>query len=164
MSVLPSWRGVSSDKQMSGITCSIRPITQNDEPAWRTLWGAYLDFYQTRLREEIYRTSFARLLDETVTDYHGLLAVTDRPVGLVHFIYHRHGWHLEPVTYLQDLFVDPDLRGNGIGRKLIEDVYSAADAAGAPSVYWMTQEFNTAGRRLYDKVGQRTAFIKYRRP
>ena len=36
--------------------------------------------------------------------------------------------------------------------------------AGVPGVYWMTQEFNYAGRTLYDRVGTRTPFIKYSRP
>jgi len=47
---------------------------------------------------------------------------------------------------------------------LIEAVYKAADDAGAPSVYWMTQEFNTNARKLYDRIGQLTPFIKYQRP
>jgi hypothetical protein len=31
------------------------------------------------------------------------------------------------------------------------------------SVYWMTQEFNTKARRLYDRIGKVTPFIKYSR-
>jgi GNAT superfamily N-acetyltransferase len=68
------------------------------------------------------------------------------------------------VCYLQDLYADPAVRGTGIGRKLIEAVYAAADAAGAPAVYWLTQDDNATGRRLYDRVGQLTNFIKYQRP
>jgi hypothetical protein len=47
---------------------------------------------------------------------------------------------------------------------LIEAVYAAADAQGCPRVYWLTQEFNAAGRRLYDRVGELTPFIRYDRP
>ena len=54
--------------------------------------------------------------------------------------------------------------GRGVGRALINGVYAAADAAGAPAVYWLTQDFNKAGRMLYDKVGVLTPFIKYQRP
>ena len=32
-----------------------------------------------------------------------------------------------------------------------------------PNVYWLTQEFNATARRLYDRVGRATPFIKYRR-
>ena len=49
----------------------------------------------------------------------------------------------------------------GVGRALINAVYEAAEEEGAEQVYWLTQEFNYAGRILYDKVADRTAFMKY---
>jgi GNAT superfamily N-acetyltransferase len=55
------------------------------------------------------------------------------------------------------------VRGQGIGRALIEAVYAEADAAGAPSVYWLTQDFNTQARKLYDRIGVKTPFIRYNR-
>lgn len=146
------------------MTVSIRPIAPSDEVAWRLLWRGYLDYYETVLDDEIYRASFARLTDPAVTDYHGLLALLDgAPVGLVHYIFHRHGWQIEEICYLQDLYVVPEARGTGAGRRLIEAVYAAADAAGRPNVYWLTQTFNTTARQLYDRVGTATPFIKYRR-
>ena len=32
-----------------------------------------------------------------------------------------------------------------------------------PNVYWLTQTSNATARRLYDRVGTATPFIKYRR-
>lgn len=143
---------------------AIRPIIPTDEADWRVLWRAYLDFYETDLPEAVYATTFARLCDPAVTDYHGLLAlIGDRPVGLVHYIFHRHGWQIEDICYLQDLYVASETRGTGAGRALIEAVYAAADAAGRPNVYWSTQTFNTTARQLYDRIGTVTPFIKYRR-
>jgi GNAT superfamily N-acetyltransferase len=78
-------------------------------------------------------------------------------------MFHPHCWKVEPVCYLQDLYADREVRGRGVGRALIEAVYAAADAAGAPSVYWLTQEFNTEARRLYDRIGRVTPFIRYNR-
>jgi GNAT superfamily N-acetyltransferase len=146
------------------VTPAVRPIGPGDEAAWRRLWKGYLDFYETELPEEVYATSFARLTDPAVEDYHGLLALADgAPVGLAHFIFHRHGWQVADVCYLQDLYVAPQARGTGAGRTLIEAVYAAADAAGRPVVYWLTQDFNTTARRLYDRLATVTAFVKYRR-
>lgn len=142
----------------------IRPISQQDESHWRRLWRDYLAFYQTELPEQIFRTSFARLTDPEVIDFHGLLAESeDGPIGLVHYIFHRHGWKVENVVYLQDLYVAPEARGTGAGRALVEAVYGAADAAGCPSVYWLTQDGNAAARKLYDRVAAQTDFIKYQR-
>lgn len=143
---------------------TVRPLAASDEAAWRRLWHGYLAFYETVLPEEIYATSFARLTDQGIEDYHGLIAVAGgRPIGLAHYIFHRHGWQIEDITYLQDLYVAPEARGTGAGRALIEAVYAAADAAGRPNVYWLTQDFNTTARQLYDRIGTATPFIKYRR-
>jgi GNAT superfamily N-acetyltransferase len=140
----------------------IRPIEPADEPAWRLLWRDYLAFYETELPATVYATTFARLTDPSVRDYQGLLALRDdAPVGLAHYIFHRHGWHVADVCYLQDLYVAPAARGTGAGRALIEAVYAEADAAGAADVYWLTQEFNVTARRLYDRIGRATPFVKY---
>lgn len=145
----------------------IRPLQKDDETEWRRLWTAYLEFYETSVSEEIYLSSFGRILagnDGAQNEFRGLFALLDgKPVGLVHFLFHRHGWKIENVCYLQDLYADPDVRGKGIGRALIEAVYAAADAEGCPTVYWNTQDFNATARRLYDRIGKVTPFIKYTR-
>jgi len=146
------------------MTLTIRPLEFQDEPQWRALWKAYLDFYESSVSEGVYKTYFIRLIDNDPQDFHGLVAEQGgRLIGLAHYIFHRHGWKLENVVYLQDLFVTPEARGTGAGRALIEAVYVAADAAGCPSVYWLTQDFNATARQLYDRVGQVTPFIKYQR-
>jgi GNAT superfamily N-acetyltransferase len=142
----------------------IRALEPEDEAAWRALWTAYLAFYETDVSDAVKTETFRRLRDPDSPEQDGLLAESGgRPVGLVHFIFHAHNWRLEPVCYLQDLYTAPDARGRGVGRALIEAVYAAADARGAPSVYWLTQEFNHTARRLYDRVGRLTPFIKYER-
>lgn len=143
----------------------IRPLKAEDRPAWAEMWHAYLAFYETELPPEIYDTAFSRLMGDDPQDFHGMIAEqAGRPVGLVHYVFHRHGWKIENVCYLQDLYARPEARGTGVGRALIEAVYAEADAMGCPSVYWMTQEFNHTARQLYDRVGQLTPFIKYQRP
>lgn len=142
----------------------IRPLGSQDQADRRRLWTAYLEFYQTTVPEAVYASSFARILGSDPRDFSGLIASVDgQAVGLAHFLFHRHGWKIEETCYLQDLYVDPAARGAGLGRALIEAVYAAADAAGAPSVYWLTQDFNLPARQLYDRVGKATPFIRYNR-
>ena len=147
------------------MTVSVRPLRRDDKPDWCRLWHDYLAFYETALPDEMYDLQFERLLSDDPYDFSGLIAEVDaKPVGLTHFAYQRHGWKVENVCYLQDLYADPNVRGKGIGRALIEAVYAAADAAGAPTVYWNTQDFNKTARVLYDRIGVKTPFIKYTRP
>ena len=146
------------------MTLAIRPMTADDEPDWRRLWTAYLEFYESSVPVEVYRSTFARLLDPARPQQNGLLAFRDgQAAGLVHYIFHPHNWRIEDVCYLQDLYTDPAFRGGGVGRALIEAVYEAADERGAPSVYWLTQDFNATARVLYDRVATLTPFIKYQR-
>ncbi|MGR3363793.1 MAG: GNAT family N-acetyltransferase [Maritimibacter harenae] len=144
-------------------TFAVRSLTRADEPQWRSLWSDYLRFYESAVAEEVYATTFARLLSDDEPQ-HALIAEADgRLVGLVHFLYHRHNWRIEDVCYLQDLYADPAMRGRGVGRALIEAVYAAADRNGTPSVYWMTTDNNAQARLLYDRIGEVTPFIKYQR-
>ena len=146
-------------------TFSVRPLAPEDRAAWQSLWTAYLDFYETRVDAAVYDATFARLLGHDPRDFDALVAVgpDGRLVGLTHYLFHRHAWRIEDVCYLQDLYAVPEMRGQGVGRALIEAVYAAADALGAGTVYWLTQSFNTQARLLYDRIGVQTPFMKYQR-
>lgn len=142
----------------------IRPIVATDEAEWRRLWTAYLAFYETERPEDVQATTFARLISGQPNEFGGFLATLDgRPVGLVHYLFHRTCWSIADTCYLQDLYADPEVRGQGLGRALIEAVYAAADRHGASNVYWLTQEFNATARQLYDRIGVKSPFIRYLR-
>jgi GNAT superfamily N-acetyltransferase len=141
----------------------IRPLTSGDREAWGALWNGYLRFYRQRLAPEITAATFARLIDER-SQPHGLVAERDgKLLGFVHYTFHPTTWSQRDSCYLEDLYVDPAARGGGIARSLIEAVYAAADQAKAATVYWMTQEFNSEARALYDTLARRTSFIRYER-
>ena len=146
------------------MTLTIRPLRPADRADWARLWTGYLEFYKTSVTPAVYDSTFARLLGDDPRDFSCLVAERDGVlVGLTHYLFHRHCWKIEEVCYLQDLYVDPAARGTGAGRALIEAVYAAADAKGAPAVWWLTQDFNTEARQLYDRIAQVTPFIRYNR-
>jgi GNAT superfamily N-acetyltransferase len=143
----------------------IRPVTRSDYAAWRVLWDGYNAFYgrsgDAALAEPITAATWERFFTPT-EPVRGLIAeARDEVVGLTHYILHRSTTRLTDVCYLQDLFTLPRLRGQGIGRALIQAVYAAATAAGCSRVYWQTQVTNAAGRVLYDKVARHEGFIVY---
>lgn len=143
---------------------SIRPVEKADWSGWRRLWTGYLDFYQTTVTDEVYRTTFDRLTSGASGEFVGFLAIDgSHKVGLAHCLSHRHCWKIENVIYLQDLFVDPAMRGHGIGRALIEHVYAYADQSGSPTVYWLTKSDNTPARALYDTLATESGFVRYNR-
>lgn len=142
----------------------IRRLEQSDHADWQRLWTDYLTFYKTVLPDEIYVTTWKRLFDPGEYEPNGFIARLDgRAIGLVHYILHRTCWSQKNNCYLQDLYADPDVRGTGVGRKLIEAVYAEADRQGITNVYWMTHETNATARQLYDRIARRTGFIEYER-
>lgn len=56
-------------------------------------------------------------------------------------------------AYLQELYVVPALRGQGIGRALLEATMDAARAGGATGIDLNTGETDTVARALYESCG-----------
>jgi len=142
----------------------IRPVQASDKNDWRRLWADYLAFYQTTASDEVYQTTFARLLAAGEFEPNSLLAFrNNEAVGLVHYILHRTCWDTRNACYLQDLYCTPEQRGTGVGRALIEAVYAKADAQNLANVYWLTHESNRNARLLYDRMARNLGFIRYTR-
>jgi len=109
-----------------------------------------------------YDRAWARLL--AADGIHGLGAEIDGELaGIAHFLFHKSVW-AERVCYLQDLFVDPPMRGRGAARALIEAVAASARQAGAQRYYWQTKQDNATARALYDRVALFNGFIRYEYP
>ncbi|MDQ7072199.1 MAG: GNAT family N-acetyltransferase [Rhodobacterales bacterium] len=143
----------------------VRSLREEDRAEWQHLWTGYLAYCETTVSAEIHDSTFTRLLGENARDFNAFVMVSDgQLVGLTHFIYHRHAWIIKDVCYLQHQYTAPKFRGTGIGQAMIVAVNTAADKRGAPSVYWLSQDFNAAGRHQCDRVGQLPPFIKHQRP
>ena len=141
----------------------LRAPTAADHDAWLPLWRGYQAFYQVDIPAATSAVTWQRLLDPA-EPMHAMLAWQGgRAVGLVHWIYHRACWSVGDYCYLNDLFAEPDVRGTGVGRALIEHVYAAAGQAGCSRVYWLTHERNEVAMQLYDRIADRSGFIQYRK-
>jgi GNAT superfamily N-acetyltransferase len=144
---------------------TIRAVNESDYAQWLPLWEGYHAFYgrhgETALDLKITQTTWARFFKDYEPVNAFVAEKNGQLVGLVHFIFHRNTSRIDDVCYLQDLYVDTDVRRSGIGRKLITAVYDAALKAGSTRVYWQTQVSNIPGRALYDKVAKHLGFIVY---
>lgn len=147
------------------LRASTRPLEPGDRRDWERLWRGYLAFYEAEVDPAVFDVTWSRLSSNEAGEFRGLLACgpDGAPLGLAHYLFHRHCWSVADACYLQDLFVAPEARGRGAGRALIEAVYAEADSAGAANVYWLTQDFNHTARQLYDRISVKTPFIKYSR-
>jgi len=145
----------------------IREIAKTDYVQWLPLWDGYNHFYgrsgPTALPDDITATTWARFFDEMEPVYALVAELDGRLIGLTHYLFHRSTTAIAPICYLQDLFTSADARGKGVGRALIEGVYTRAKAAGALRVYWQTHETNQTAQSLYNQVAERSGFIVYRK-
>jgi GNAT superfamily N-acetyltransferase len=141
----------------------IRPVREDERAAWEPLWAGYLTFYKATIPAATTDVTWKRFHDEAEPMYLLGAYVDGKLTGIVHYLFHRSTWTVGNYCYLQDLFVNADARGHGVGRKLIEAVYEKAKAAGASRVHWLTQFENARAQILYDEVADRSGFMQYRK-
>lgn len=140
---------------------AVRSVLPNDQPAWLRLWRGYCDFYQASLRDEVTQRTWKRILDPDSAIMCVLAEREGQVVGFAHCVVHENTWETQPVCYLEDLYVDPAVRGQGIGKALLEWLRNAMRAEGWARLYWVTHKDNTTARALYDQFAQADDFVRY---
>ena len=129
----------------------IRPITLSDKARWLELFKEYVIFYKSKVSDEQFELTWQRIHSDF--NMYGLIAELDgQIVGIAHYIFRPSTWDVEDFCYLEDLFVDPKVRGAGVGRALINELEKIAIAKGSKRLYWTTAPDNEVARKLYDKV------------
>lgn len=140
---------------------TIRPLTPADETRWRELFRGYREFYHLAEDESVVSTVWG-WLTEPSHECNALVAEdTGRLIGLAH--YRRFS---RPSTgtvgiWLDDLFTDPEARGKGAGRALIDQLTRIAGAEGRSVVRWITADDNHQAQGLYDQIAKRTSWVTY---
>ena len=140
----------------------LRDVRADDMPAWLRLWGGYNCFYEAKVDPDVTAYTFQRIVDPArpllgrVAERDGQLA------GMSISVIHEGTWSKAPTLYLEDLFVDPQARGSGIGRALLADAIEQARLRGCSRIYWHTRADNAAARRLYDAFAPADNFVRYR--
>lgn len=143
-------------------TVTIESAEQKDYASWLPLWIKYQTFYQTIISDEVTKLTWERFLTPSEPVYCAVAKYNGKIVGLVHYLFHRSTWAESNYCYLEDLFVSEDVRGQHIGKQLIEYVQQQAQKHHASRLYWHTHETNLRGQRLYDWVAKKSGMIEYR--
>jgi GNAT superfamily N-acetyltransferase len=140
----------------------IRDPAPDDEGAWRVLWARYCAFYENSVPEAVTAGTWARILTPGSPLFGRIAQWKGDVVGFTVSILHQGSWTLDPICYLEDLFVAPSARGHGIGRALIADLLGRAKERGWSRLYWHTRESNAPARRLYNEFATADDFVRYR--
>ncbi len=140
----------------------VRLLTAQDETAWRRLWAGYCNFYEVVMSDDQTNLTWSRLIDPA-SSIKGLVAenVEGRVIGFCNYILHDNTWTSAPVCYLEDLYVEQNLRGDGVGAAMIHELQDMMKQHGWARIYWMTKENNYRARGLYDKFVRADGFVRY---
>jgi GNAT superfamily N-acetyltransferase len=144
------------------MSISIRPIQGADKERWLVLWQGYLDFYKTTVAPEQTELTWTRIMDP---DFNMNCAVAELDGKVVGFTTHNlqnSTWSPHGHCYLEDLFVDPVVRGSGAGRALIDFVKAFALENKCSRLYWNTDADNEIARKLYDTYVLESGKRQYR--
>jgi GNAT superfamily N-acetyltransferase len=140
----------------------VRPAQASDKERWLVLWQGYLDFYKTVL-EQTERT-WNRILDPEFNMKCAVAELDGAVVGFTTYNLQNSTWSPHGHCYLEDLFVDPEVRGSGAGRALIEFVKVFALENSCSRLSWNTDEDNEVARKLYDTYVLESGKRQYRVP
>jgi len=143
---------------------AIRELNEIDKEDWLLLWRSYIDFYKTSVPESQYERTWTRLLDNDHNLFALVAEIDGKVSGLVHYTFQASTWAPNNFCLLEDLFVDPAVRGHGVGRALIDAVKEIALKSGSSRLYWNTDAANETARKLYDSYVKESGKVQYRIP
>ena len=146
------------------MTLTIRAIEEKDKDQWLKLWAGYLEFYKSTITPEQTELTWKRLINNEQKMFGFVAESEEGVIGFTHCLFRPSTWTETDYCYLEDLFVNPNIRGKGIGRALMEKVFHLAKEKKSKRVYWTTQEFNKTARVLYDSITAVSEFVQYRLP
>jgi GNAT superfamily N-acetyltransferase len=133
---------------------TIRAATETDVSVLLRMIKALADY--EKLSHEVVATEAAlreslfgpRPVAEALLAYAGV-----EPVGFAVFFRTFSTFLGSPSLYLEDLFVEPQCRGRGFGKRLLAHVAAAALARGCSRLEWAVLDWNEPAIRFYRSLG-----------
>lgn len=140
---------------------TIRPIAAADRDAWQRLFLAYGAFYETAFETPVIDGVWAWLMDARHPLTAFVAEIDGEVRGVAHVREQPDTFTAGPGWFLDDLYVDEELRGTGAGTALLDAVAAHATAHGGGTLRWITAHDNVRAQRVYDRLATRTSWVTY---
>jgi GNAT superfamily N-acetyltransferase len=135
-------------------TVTIRPAAEHEMPLVLE-FVRELAVYE-RLQQEVTATQAdfaAALFGPRRCAEVAFVCLDDTPVGYALFFQTFSSFVGKPVIFLEDLFVRPEARGRGIGKRLLAWVARTALERGCPRLEWAVLDWNEPSIGFYRSLG-----------
>lgn len=131
----------------------IRPFRKSDGPAFLDLVLGLARYEKLRPPVPAARRRLVRDIGKRISV---LLAEADgKAVGYAIYCFSYSSFLARPTLYLEDLFLLPEARGMGLGRKMWQELLRRARAEGCGRMEFIVLGWNKTALRFYDKLGAR---------
>ena len=134
-------------------SCTIRLAEKKDAALVLSFIQKIADY--EKMSDQVVATP--ELLEEFVFERHAaevyLAELEGKPVGFALFFENFSTFLGRTGLYLEDLFVDPDKRGLGIGKALFQAVAAEAERRGCQRMEWTCLNWNEPSIRFYRSMG-----------
>jgi GNAT superfamily N-acetyltransferase len=152
----------TEDAPTTTAAITVRPLEQGDFFAWYELFAGYSDSFGVPVEDERVMRAWAWLHgDESAL--RGLVAVdeTGAVIALAHVQEFERLLENDRGLYMEDLFVSPQHRGEGVATALIHHLTQEARDRGFRVIRWRAAEDNETARRLSDSLAEKTSWLTY---
>jgi GNAT superfamily N-acetyltransferase len=131
-----------------------RPATASDAPDILALIRALAAYEREPDEVEVDAPTLAAQLGGEAPPFECILAVDGATaVGFALFFQSYSTWRGRPGLWLEDLFVVPERRGEGIGKRLLKELAALVVARGYARFEWSVLDWNEPAIRFYESLG-----------
>ena len=139
----------------------IRKLEQKDKENWAKLYNGYADFYQVPMNTGVLDILWSGFMMKAHDVNAICFELEDKIVGIAHYRTMPRPIKGQYIGFLDDLFVEPDFRGQKIAQKLISHLKSLSKANNWDGIRWITHSSNKNAKKLYNKIANNTGFELY---
>ncbi len=136
---------------------TIRPATQHDVDTILFFINQLAEYEKledqvnaTRERILLYGFAEFRYFEALLAE-----AADGTPFGLALYFFTFSTFLAKPSLYLEDLFVLPEYRGNGIGKQFFRELVAIAKERNCGRIEWSVLDWNTPSIQFYRALGAR---------
>jgi GNAT superfamily N-acetyltransferase len=140
----------------------VLPAEPRHRVDWDALYAGYAEFYGVAQTPAMRDTVWAWIHDPA-HELEALVAedASGRAIGLAHLRPFARPLRAAYGGFLDDLFVAPEFRGQGVADALLAACAERGRVRGWNVIRWITAEENARARAVYDRVAVKTGWVTY---